>query len=69
MISASSCSSKIIGMDWSKRDENSEISIKLDDFGDQELVELSNFIIVHGAGSLPDTLSFSVKSLFAIRTN
>ncbi|OWM89509.1 hypothetical protein CDL15_Pgr024257 [Punica granatum] len=50
MVSGSSLP-KGVGMDWSKRAECSEISLNVDDFGDQELMELSNFIVVHGAGS------------------
>ncbi|KAK4762358.1 hypothetical protein SAY86_008126 [Trapa natans] len=46
-----SSSSKSIGMDWSKRVESSDISPNVDEFGDQDLIEPSNFIVVHGAGS------------------
>lgn len=55
MVSGSS-SSKNIGMDWSKRAECSDISLNLDDFGEQELMESSNFIVVHGAGYLNTVL-------------
>ncbi|XP_042498898.1 isopentenyl phosphate kinase-like [Macadamia integrifolia] len=44
-------SNKVIGMDWSKRPGVSEISPSLDDFGDSPLLDSSNFIVVHGAGS------------------
>ncbi|KAI3903026.1 hypothetical protein MKW92_033728 [Papaver armeniacum] len=44
---------KVPGMDWSKRAVGgvSEISINPDEFGDQSELDLSKFIIVHGAGS------------------
>ncbi|XP_058080245.1 isopentenyl phosphate kinase isoform X1 [Magnolia sinica] len=45
-----SSSEKVPGMDWSKRPGVSEIST-VGDFGDHPLSSLSNFIIVHGAGS------------------
>lgn len=51
MISGSS-SSKVPGMDWSKRNGKLEISHSVDDFNDQELLESSSFIVVHGAGQL-----------------
>ncbi|XVE53171.1 hypothetical protein DITRI_Ditri02bG0182500 [Diplodiscus trichospermus] len=48
-----SCSKKVIGMDWSKRDGVLDISSNLGDFGDQGQinVDFSRFIVVHGAGS------------------
>ncbi|XVF43177.1 hypothetical protein PTKIN_Ptkin02bG0019500 [Pterospermum kingtungense] len=48
-----SCSKKVIGMDWSKRDGVSDISSSLGDFGDQGQynVDFSRFVVVHGAGS------------------
>ncbi|OVA13399.1 Aspartate/glutamate/uridylate kinase [Macleaya cordata] len=51
MMVSSSTSEKVPGMDWSKRSGVSEISTAVDDFGDQSLLDSSNFIIVHGAGS------------------
>ncbi|KAI6686387.1 hypothetical protein NL676_032300 [Syzygium grande] len=50
MISGSS-SSKVPGMDWSKRNGKLETSLDVDEFQDQELLESSSFIVVHGAGS------------------
>ncbi|KAK9119054.1 hypothetical protein Scep_017147 [Stephania cephalantha] len=50
-IMASDSSKNVPGMDWSKRPGVSEISIPLDDFREQSLLESSNFIVVHGAGS------------------
>ncbi|KAK9116609.1 hypothetical protein Sjap_015556 [Stephania japonica] len=50
-IMASDSSKNVPGMDWSKRPGVSEISIRLDDFREQSLLESSNFIVVHGAGS------------------
>ncbi|XP_056165824.1 isopentenyl phosphate kinase isoform X2 [Syzygium oleosum] len=50
MISGSS-SSKVPGMDWSKRNGKLETSLDVDEFKDQELLESSSFIVVHGAGS------------------
>ncbi|KAF8103850.1 hypothetical protein N665_0183s0027 [Sinapis alba] len=46
-----SASSKVIGMDWSKRPGSSEIACDVDDLGDQESSEFSKFVVVHGAGS------------------
>ncbi|KAK8508088.1 hypothetical protein V6N12_025191 [Hibiscus sabdariffa] len=48
-----SCSNKLIGMDWSKRDGVSDISSSLADFDDQcqFTVDFSRFVVVHGAGS------------------
>lgn len=51
MVSGSS-SSKIIGMDWSKRPGQSDIASTADDFGEQEVGLASPFIVVHGAGKL-----------------
>ncbi|XP_010044461.2 isopentenyl phosphate kinase isoform X2 [Eucalyptus grandis] len=48
MISGSS-SSKVPGMDWSKRNGKLGISVNVDNY--QELLESSSFIVVHGAGS------------------
>ncbi|KAK9107420.1 hypothetical protein Syun_023431 [Stephania yunnanensis] len=50
-IMASDFSKNVPGMDWSKRPGVSEISFPLDDFREQSLLESSNFIVVHGAGS------------------
>ncbi|KAE8673272.1 WRKY DNA-binding protein 4, putative isoform 1 [Hibiscus syriacus] len=48
-----SCSNKVIGMDWSKRDGVLDISSSLADFDDQRqfTVDFSRFVVVHGAGS------------------
>ncbi|KAE8710191.1 putative WRKY transcription factor [Hibiscus syriacus] len=48
-----SCSNKVIGMDWSKRDGVSDISSTLADIDDQcqFTVDFSRFVVVHGAGS------------------
>ncbi|GMJ04649.1 Isopentenyl Phosphate Kinase [Hibiscus trionum] len=48
-----SCSNKVIGMDWSKRDGVSDISSSLADSDDQcqFTVDFSRFVVVHGAGS------------------
>ncbi|XP_043704213.1 isopentenyl phosphate kinase isoform X2 [Telopea speciosissima] len=50
-MNSSSSSNKVIAMDWSKRSGVSEISASLDDFGDFPLLDSSNSIVVHGAGS------------------
>ncbi|POO03460.1 Aspartate/glutamate/uridylate kinase [Trema orientale] len=44
-------SEKTIGMDWSKRTGESEISCSIIDFRDHPAVDSSPFIVVHGAGS------------------
>lgn len=62
MVSGPS-SSKSIGMDWSKRVETSDISLNLDEFGDRELMELSNFIVVHGAG-YGDTMLLALQEFY-----
>lgn len=49
MIAGSSFQ-KVLGMDWSKRSGKSEISFDADDFKDQNLLDSSSFIVVHGAG-------------------
>lgn len=47
-----SSSNSIPGMDWSKRPGVSEISVSLQDFeNDEKSFDLSNFVVVHGAGS------------------
>ncbi|KAF8399543.1 hypothetical protein HHK36_015410 [Tetracentron sinense] len=51
MMSSSSSSVKVLGMDWSKRAGISEISATVDDFRDQPFLDANSFIIVHGAGS------------------
>ncbi|KAL5553705.1 hypothetical protein UlMin_041106 [Ulmus minor] len=42
---------KVLGMDWSKRTGELEISCIVDDFRDQPAEDPSPFIVVHGAGS------------------
>lgn len=49
---AGSSSGRVLGMDWSKKSGESEISYTLDDFEDHPVVESSPFIVVHGAGRL-----------------
>ncbi|KAI3987734.1 hypothetical protein MKX01_028468 [Papaver californicum] len=50
--SSTSFSVKVLGMDWSNRPGgDSQISINPDEFGDQPELDMSKFIIVHGAGS------------------
>ncbi|XP_010532643.1 PREDICTED: uncharacterized protein LOC104808621 [Tarenaya hassleriana] len=44
-------SSKVIGMDWSKRPGGSEIFCDVDEIGDEETAEFGKFVVVHGAGS------------------
>ncbi|GMN41933.1 hypothetical protein TIFTF001_011151 [Ficus carica] len=46
-----SAEAKILGMDWSKRTGESEISCRIDDFRDQPSLGSIGFIVVHGAGS------------------
>ncbi|KAJ4973704.1 hypothetical protein NE237_006878 [Protea cynaroides] len=50
-MNSTSSSDKVISMDWSKRSGVSEVSPSLDDFADSSLLDSSNFIVVHGAGS------------------
>lgn len=45
---------KIIGMDWSKRPGFSESEVNLNDFCGQPGLDLSSFIVVHGAGLCVD---------------
>ncbi|KAL5723009.1 hypothetical protein ACHQM5_006457 [Ranunculus cassubicifolius] len=48
----SNFSGNIPGMDWSKSPRDPQIpDIHIDDFNDESALDLSNFIIVHGAGS------------------
>ncbi|XP_052184975.1 isopentenyl phosphate kinase isoform X2 [Diospyros lotus] len=51
MMASGSYSSKVLGMDWSKRPGFAEPSCVVDDFIDQQALALSHFIVVHGAGS------------------
>ncbi|KAJ7943402.1 glutamate 5-kinase [Quillaja saponaria] len=44
-------STKLPGMDWSKRPGKPDISLNPDDFGDHSVTDSSRFIVVHGAGS------------------
>ncbi|KAM5567293.1 isopentenyl phosphate kinase [Rosa sericea] len=48
---AGSSSGKVLGMDWSKKSGEPEISFTVDDFEDQPVAESSPFVVVHGAGS------------------
>ncbi|KAL6187744.1 hypothetical protein ACLB2K_039139 [Fragaria x ananassa] len=48
---AGSSSGKVIGMDWSRKAGEPEISSIVDDFDDQPVAESSPFIVVHGAVS------------------
>lgn len=48
---AGSSSGRVLGMDWSKKSGEPEISYTVDDFEDHPVVESSPFIVVHGAGS------------------
>ena len=41
---------KVLGMDWSKRHGESEVSCNTDDFVDNANVDSSRFVVVHGAG-------------------
>lgn len=47
---AGSSSGKVLGMDWSKKSGEPEISFTVDDFEDQPVAESSPFVVVHGAG-------------------
>lgn len=47
---AESPSGKILGMDWSKRAGESEISCSIDDFRERPALDSQPFIVVHGAG-------------------
>nr|POE55063.1 hypothetical protein CFP56_26645 [Quercus suber] len=51
MMQGWSPSMKVLGMDWSKRHGESEVSCNLDDFVDNATVDSSRFVVVHGAGS------------------
>lgn len=43
-------SGKVLGMDWSKRTGESNISCDIDCFRDQPSLDSSPFLVVHGAG-------------------
>ncbi|XP_075656648.1 isopentenyl phosphate kinase [Castanea sativa] len=51
MMPGWSPSMKVLGMDWSKRHGESEVSCNKDDFVDNANVDSSCFVVVHGAGS------------------
>ncbi|XP_062162041.1 isopentenyl phosphate kinase [Alnus glutinosa] len=51
MMLGQSPSTKVLGMDWSKRHGESEVSCCVDDFGYDAVIDSSHFIVVHGAGS------------------
>ncbi|KAK4598659.1 hypothetical protein RGQ29_015922 [Quercus rubra] len=51
MMPGWSPSMKVLGMDWSKRHRESEVSCNIDDFVDNANVDSSRFVVVHGAGS------------------
>ncbi|KAM3754632.1 hypothetical protein ACB098_03G180600 [Castanea mollissima] len=51
MMPGWSPSMKVLGMDWSKRHGESEVSCNKDDFVDNANVGSSRFVVVHGAGS------------------
>uniref|UniRef100_A0A7C9CKI2 Isopentenyl phosphate kinase n=1 Tax=Opuntia streptacantha TaxID=393608 RepID=A0A7C9CKI2_OPUST len=44
-------SGDVIGMDWSKRPGQLDLSVNVDHIGDQSMWDAKNFIVVHGAGS------------------
>lgn len=44
-------SGEVVGMDWSKRPGQLDVSVDVDDIGDQSVWDARNFIVVHGAGS------------------
>ncbi|KAF3431530.1 hypothetical protein FNV43_RR26261 [Rhamnella rubrinervis] len=46
-----SSSGKVLGMDWSKRTGETDNSFAFDCFDDQQSLDSSPFIVVHGAGS------------------
>ena len=50
MMPGWSPSMKVLGMDWSKRHRESEVSCNIDDFVDNANVDSSRFVVVHGAG-------------------
>jgi len=43
-------SGDVIGMDWSKRPGQLDLSVNVDHIGDQSMWDAKNFIVVHGAG-------------------
>lgn len=51
MMSGCSPSLKVLGMDWSKRHGEAEVSCNIDDFVGDAIVNPSRFVVVHGAGS------------------
>ncbi|KNA03825.1 hypothetical protein SOVF_205430 [Spinacia oleracea] len=44
-------SGEVVDMDWSKRPGRSDICVNVNGISDQSLLNSSNFIVVHGAGS------------------
>lgn len=50
MMLGRSPSTKVLGMDWSKRHGESEVSCSVEDFGYDAVIDSSRFIVVHGAG-------------------
>ncbi|KAK4598656.1 hypothetical protein RGQ29_015920 [Quercus rubra] len=51
MMPGWSSSMKVLGMDWSKRHGESEVSGNIEDFVHNANVDSSRFVVVHGAGS------------------
>nr|XP_023897183.1 uncharacterized protein LOC112009069 isoform X2 [Quercus suber] len=51
MMPGRSPSMKVLGMDWSKRHGESEVSCNIDDFVHNANVDSSRFVVIHGAGS------------------
>lgn len=45
-------SGKVVGMDWSKRPEISDVSCNVNEFEHQLTLDSHKFIVVHGAGIL-----------------
>ena len=50
MMPGWSPSMKVLGMDWSKRHGELEVSCNVDDFVDNANVDSSRFVVVRGAG-------------------
>ena len=50
MMPGWSSSMKVLGMDWSKRHGESEVSGNIEDFVHNANVDSSRFVVVHGAG-------------------
>ncbi|KAL2904071.1 Isopentenyl phosphate kinase [Bienertia sinuspersici] len=50
-LSQAMMSGEVVDMDWSKRQGRLDVSVNVDDIANQSMLDSSNFIVVHGAGS------------------